>query len=366
MEKDLLIVGAGLSGCVAAERAASQGLTSLIVDKRNHIGGNCYDEYHTSGVLIHRYGPHLFRTNKKEIVDYLSQFTTWIEGDYRVESYTKGQYYPIPINITTLEKFFCKTLDRDSAATLLHSLKGIYYCQDPKNSEEFVLSQVGRELYEAFYLGYTLKQWDMHPKDLAPSVCGRVPVRLSRDCRYVDHKYQIMPEHGFTRMISNMIKRREISVLLNTDYTKVKIKPKLATIYTGPIDEYFNYCFGRLPWRSLNFEFKEYNTEFRQHCLSINYPNDFLYTRSVEIKHCTKQKHPSTVVSYEYSKSLGDPYYPVPSESSAELYEKYKRLAEKEEKEKVVFLGRLGTYSYIDMDTTIEQALAFFLSDIGQ
>ena len=354
MEFDLLIVGAGLTGIVIAERAAAKGLTSLLVEKRNHIGGNCYDEYHPSGVLIHKYGPHLFRTNRKDVVDYLSRFTSWIAGNYRVESFTQGQYFPIPINIDTLEKFYGVSLSRDDAKNLLDNLR--LSVHEPKNSEEFVLSRVGNELYDAFYLGYTLKQWDRHPRDLAPSVCGRIPVRLNRDWRYVDHKYQMMPEHGFTRMLTNMLSHPNISVLLNTEYKKVGIKPRLMTIYTGPIDEYFNYSLGRLPWRSLNFEFKQYDQEFKQHCLSINYPNDFAYTRSVEIKHITRQKHHATVVSYEYSSAEGDPYYPVPSEESKALHSKYEELALKEPD--TVFAGRLATYSYIDMDTTIEQALA--------
>ena len=362
MKIDLLIAGAGLTGCVIAERAAAKGLTSLIVEKRNHIGGNCYDHYHPSGVLVHKYGPHLFRTHKKSIVDYLSKFTDWIEGNYRVESFVNGEYFPIPINLTTLEKWFNRSLSKEEAANLLASLgdKDLI----PKNSEDFVISRVGRELYEAFYLGYTLKQWDLHPKNLAPEVCGRIPVRLSRDWRYVNHKYQLMPKDGYTQMIQNMINHPKIHVLLNTDFEKVKhaFHPKRTIVYSGPIDTYYHYSLGKLPWRSLKFEFKEFNQEYKQHCLSINYPNDYDYTRSVEIKHCTKQKHPSTVVSYEYPTSDGDPYYPIPSVQGKEMYAKYLELAQKEKG--VVFAGRLATYSYIDMDVAIERALETFEKDI--
>lgn len=359
MNIDLLIVGAGITGCVIAERAASQGLTSLIVDKRSHIGGNCYDEYHPSGVLVHKYGPHLFRTHKPEIVDYLSRFTSWIEGDYRVEAFTEGEYFPIPINRTTLEKFFGRKLSRNEASELLESLRD-KTITIPQNSEEFVLSRVGRELYEAFYLGYTLKQWEHHPSNLSPGVCGRIPVRVSTDWRYVNHKYQLMPKDGYTRMFSRMVSHPKIHLLLNTDYNLVRneIKPKLATFYTGCIDEYFGYTLGKLPWRSLTFEFKQYEQEFKQHCVSVNYPNDFDYTRSVEIKHITKQKHPLTVVSYEYPTDRGDPYYPVPSLDGAALYAQY--LEKAKEERGVFFAGRLATYSYLDMDVSIEKALEMF------
>ena len=358
MKIDLLIVGAGLTGCVIAERAAAKGLTSLIVDKRNHIGGNCYDEYHPSGVLIHKYGPHFFRTNDKNIVDYLSNFTDWIEGEYRVEAYVEGQHFPMPINRTTLEMFFGKNLSRKDASNFLDTLRD-KTITGPKNSEEFVLSRVGRELYEAFYLGYTLKQWERHPSELAPDVCGRIPVRVTKDWRYVNHKYQLMPKDGYTRMFTKMLDHANIHVLLNTDYSVIRnvIQPQIATFYTGAIDEYFNYSLGKLPWRSLRFECKQYNQEFKQHCTSINYPNDYSYTRSVEIKHCTKQQHPSTVVVYEYPSGEGDPYYPVPTEESRLQYSQYQKLAENEPK--VLFAGRLATYAYMDMDVVIEKALSF-------
>jgi UDP-galactopyranose mutase len=360
---DLLIVGAGVVGCIVAERAAKlKGWKSLIVDKRSHIAGNCHDTYHESGLLIHKYGPHYFRTNKTEIVDYLSEFTEWVEGNYFVKSYSQGQYFPFPINLDTLEQFYGAKLTPQAASDFLNSIRSHEFPQ-PKNSEEFVLSRVGRELYEAFYLGYTLKQWERHPRDLDASVCGRIPVRFNRDHRYVDHRFQLTPKDGFTKLFARMIAKPEVKVLLNTDFDEIRhaIKPKRATLYTGPIDQYFAYEYGRLPWRSLEFDFRQYHQEFVQPCVQINYPNDFLYTRTVEIKHVTRQIHPHTVISYEYPKSSGDPYYPVPAPENRALYERYRGLADHEQRTKnVFFAGRLARYTYINTDEAVEMGLATF------
>ncbi len=359
----LLIVGAGPVGCVIAERAASVlGWNVLIVDKRNHIAGNCYDMHHESGVLIHRYGPHYFRTNNEELLQYLSEFTDWIPGDYFVKASTRGELFPFPINLLTLRQFFKKPdLTADEAAALLEEKRE--KIDNPANSEEFVLSRVGRELYEAFYLGYTNKQWAIHPKDLAPSVCGRIPVRLNTNERYVDHKNQVTPAKGFTEMFGKMINHPNIDVMLETDYNEIKdtIKPGCATVYAGPIDEYFGNRYGKLPWRSLEFEFKKVEQEYVQPCVQINYPNEHDYTRTVEIKHVTKQKHPETVISYEYPRAEGDPYYPIPRPVNKELYEKYKALVPEEtEKNNVYFCGRLAEYTYYNTDEVIERALATF------
>lgn len=358
---DLLIVGAGPVGCVIAERAASAGMRSLIVEKRHHVAGNCYDRFHESGLMIHQYGPHYFRTNSKALLDYLSRFTEWIPGRYIVKSWSRGELFPFPINLSTLEQFFNRKLTSEDARALLDSVRS--RIEKPANSEEFVLSRVGRELYEAFYLGYTLKQWERHPKDLAPSVCGRIPVRLNRDDRYVDHAYQVTPKHGFTRLFENMIRNERIHVMLQTDYRAIRdqVSPRVATVFCGPIDEYFDHRLGRLPWRSLNFDFRPYTKEFVQPCVQINYPNDFAYTRSVEIKHVTQQEHPHTVVSYEYSVAQGDPYYPVPAEENQKLFESYRELAVEETRRKnVFFAGRLAQYRYMNTDEAIESALATY------
>lgn len=357
---DVLVVGAGLSGCTIAERFAEVlGLNVLLVDRRNHIAGNCYDEFCEAGTFIHKYGPHCFRTNNNELVSYLSAFTEWIPGDYIVQSLYKGELYPFPINLDTLEKFFNLSLTKETAEKLLMAERIIF--DHPANSEEYVLSKLGKKLYEAFYLNYTLKQWSKHPRELDSSVCGRIPVKLNRDKRYVEHNFQMMPAKGYTEMVKKMISHPRIKLNLNTDYKDVKINNNTIVVYTGAIDEYFDYCFGRLPWRSLKFEYKHFEKELVQTCLQINYPNDFDYTRSVEVKHITQLKHPNTTVVYEYPTEIGEPYYPIPALENRLLYKQYKSLAEKEtQNNNVFFTGRLAEYAYLNMDEVIENALSLF------
>lgn len=357
---DILIVGAGLSGCVIAERIANNLRKKvLLIDQRNHIAGNCYDSYMDNGVLVHRYGPHYFRTNKQELIDYLSNFTSWIDGNYIVKTVYKGALYPFPINLDTLEQFFQLPLTADTAQKLLEELRS--HIAQPKNSEEFVLSRVGRKLYEAFYLNYTLKQWGKHPFELEPSVCGRIPIRFNRENRYVDHQFQLMPAEGYTAMIRQMIHHPNIDLCLNTDFKELNKTEIPIIVYTGAIDEYFNYCYGSLPWRSLKFEFRSVEQEYVQPCVQINYPNEHDYTRTVEIKHVTKQKNPHTTLVYEYPCAEGEPYYPIPALGNRLLYEKYRLLAEKETRErKVYFIGRLAQYAYLNMDEVIERALNVF------
>ncbi len=353
---DILIVGAGAVGSVAAERAADKGYKVLIVERRNHIAGNCFDEVFENGVLVHKYGPHYFRTNDENLLNYLSKFTDWIPGNYIVKSRVNGCLYPFPINLTTLEKFFrISYLNPEDAGHLLAAKR--IKNQDPKNSEEFVLSRVGDELYKAFYLGYTLKQWNRHPKELDAGVCGRIPVRLNRDERYVDHKYQLMPKDGYTKMFERMLEHDNIKILMETPYQKIKdiLRPRVATIYCGPLDEYYEFCFGKLPWRSLKFEFKTEKKEFVQPCVQINYPDEHSYTRTVEIKHVTGQVHPETVVSYEYPVEGEEPYYPLATCDKG-LISRYEHLASKEMlQKKVFFSGRLARYKYIDMDEAFNE-----------
>ncbi len=359
---DLIIAGAGPVGCVLAERAASEvGWRSLIIEKRAHVAGNCYDCIDHNGLLLHHYGPHFFRTWEKSLVDYLSAFTEWIPGNHRVQAQFRGELYPIPINLTTLEKFFKRELTPKSAQDLLTEKK--LPIADPKNSEDYVLSAVGRELYEAFYLGYTQKQWGLHPRELSPSVCGRIPIRFSRDDTYVDETYQIMPKEGYTRLFERMLSHPLISVLLEKDFFDLRdhLRPKVALVYTGPIDAYFNYCFGKLGWRSLAFEWIKVDREYAQPCAVINYPSDNDYTRSVEIKHATGQKNPCSVISLEYPRAEGEPFYPVPTQENHKIYALYQDLACRETAEKnVFFCGRLATYSYLNMDQAIENALELF------
>lgn len=359
---DLLVCGAGPVGCVVAERAASVlGWKVLVIDRRPHVAGNCHDSAAANGVLVHNYGPHYFRTDDENLLRYLSRFAEFVPANYEVRSHVRGELFPFPINLGTLEQFFGRTLDAEAAERLLAERREPI--ANPRNSEEYVLSRVGRELYEAFYLNYTLKQWGVHPRDLAPQVCGRVPVRLTRDARYVGHKFQVMPAGGFTRLFSRMLKHPKIRTLLNCDFAEVRnlIRPRRATVYCGPVDAYFDNRLGKLPYRSLKFDFVPLQTEWHQPCVQINYPNDFAYTRSVEVKHVTGQRHPETVVSYETPCAGGEPFYPVPRRESAELYARYRELADAEtERNRVYFCGRLAQYKYFNTDEVIQEALACF------
>jgi UDP-galactopyranose mutase len=359
---DLLICGAGPVGCVIAERAAEVlGWKVLLVDRRRHIAGNCYDSRHASGVLIHNYGPHYFRTNDEALLRYLSRFSDWLPARYEVKSLVRGELAPFPINLTTLEQYFQRPLTPDQAEQLLAERR--LPIARPRNSEEYVLGRVGRELYEAFYLNYTRKQWDAHPRDLEPTVCGRIPVRLNRDARYVDHRFQVMPRHGFTALFGRMLRHRKIRVLLDCPFQEVRhlIRPRCATVYSGPIDEYFACRLGKLPYRSLQWRWVRYPKEYVQPCVQINYPNEFSFTRSVEIKHVTGQKHPETVVSYEKPTSSGEPYYPVPRPENTALYRRYQELADAETlRHRVYFCGRLAQYRYFNTDEVIQEALQCF------
>jgi UDP-galactopyranose mutase len=359
---DLLIAGAGPVGCVLAERAARVlGWKVLLVERRPHLAGNCFDEPHSNGVLVHRYGPHYFRTNDEALLRYLSRFTDWVSANYEVRAAVAGRLLPFPINLTTLEQFFGRSLDADAAERLLASRR--IPCAQPRNSEDLVLARVGRELYEAFYLPYTLKQWGRHPRDLEPSVCGRIPVRLNRDHRYVEHRFQVMPRHGFTALFARMVRHRKVRVLLDCPFEEVRrlVVPRRATVYTGPIDAYFDHRLGRLPYRSLKFEWVSHRRPFVQPCVQINYPDARPYTRSVEIKHVTAQEHPETVVSYETPTATGEPYYPVPAAPNTALYARYQALAEEEtRRRRVYFCGRLAQYRYFNTDEVIVEALKCF------
>lgn len=360
---DLLVCGAGPAGCVVAERAASLlDWNVLVLDRRSHLAGNCHEVTHPNGVLVHRYGPHYFRTNDRGVLRYLSRFTDWIPARYEVRSLVRGQLFPFPINLTTLEMFFGRELDPISAQDLLRRLREPI-SQPPRNSEELILSQVGRQLYEAFYQGYTRKQWGIDARALAPEVCGRIPIRLDRDTRYVNQKYQVMPAKGFTALFTRMLRHPRIRVLTGCDFHQLRpqVRPRHATVYTGAIDEYFHQCLGPLPYRSLNFEFRPLPVEFAQPCVQINYPNDFAFTRSVEIKHVTGQKHPHTVISFETPAPSGEPFYPILNSANQALYARYRHLAEQQTRlNHVYFCGRLAQYRYFNTDEVVREALRCF------
>jgi UDP-galactopyranose mutase len=355
---DYLIIGAGFSGSVLAERLASQlDASVLLVDRRPHIGGNAYDFYNNEGILVHKYGPHIFHTNAKKVFDYLSQFTEWRPYEHRVQSSVDGQLVPMPINVDTLNKLYGLNLTCMQVDEFLKAVA------EPKEqivtSEDVVLSRVGRDLYEKFFRNYTKKQWDLDPSELDASVAARVPVRTSRDDRYFTDRYQAMPLNGYTRMFEKMLDHPNIRIMLNTDYREVKDEISFRElIFTGPIDEYFDYCYGKLPYRSLQFKHETHNREVFQQAPVINYPNEHPYTRITEFKYLTGQEHAKTSIVYEYPCAEGDPYYPVPQPKNAELYQQYKALADMVQD--VHFAGRLGTYKYYNMDQVVAQALTLF------
>jgi UDP-galactopyranose mutase len=355
---DYLIIGAGFSGSVLAERLATQlDASVLLVDRRPHIGGNAYDFYNNEGILIHKYGPHIFHTNAKKVFDYLSQFTEWRPYEHRVQSSVDGQLVPMPINVDTLNKLYGLNLTCMQVDEFLKTVA------EPKEqivtSEDVVLSRVGRDLYEKFFRNYTKKQWDLDPSELDASVAARVPVRTSRDDRYFTDRYQAMPLNGYTRMFEKMLDHPNIRIMLNTDYREVKDEISFRElIFTGPIDEYFDYCYGKLPYRSLQFKHETHNREVFQQAPVINYPNEHPYTRITEFKYLTGQEHAKTSIVYEYPCAEGDPYYPVPQPKNAELYQQYKALADMVQD--VHFAGRLGTYKYYNMDQVVAQALTLF------
>lgn len=355
---DYLIVGAGFAGSVLAERLANDaGKRVLIIDKRNHIGGNAYDFYDDAGILIHKYGPHIFHTNSPEVFTYLSRFTQWRPYEHRVLTTVDGKLLPIPINLDTVNKLYNLNLTSEELEKFFDSIKEeVKYI---RTSEDVVVSQVGRDLYEKFFRNYTRKQWGMDPSELDKMVTSRIPTRTNQDDRYFTDTYQAMPLHGYTRMFEKMITHPNIHVMLNTDYKDIKnIIPYKQMIFTGPVDEYFDYCYGKLPYRSLQFVHKTYDTRQFQEVAVVNYPNEHEYTRITEYKHLTGQTHEKTSVTYEFPCWNSDPYYPVPKPENAELYQKYKALAD--ETPDVQFVGRLATYRYYNMDQVVAQALSTY------
>src|SRR5215212_4151520 len=349
---DYLIVGAGFAGSVLAERLARcAGKRVLLVDRRPHIGGNAYDHYNEEGILVHRYGPHIFHTNSERIYDYLSQFTEWRPYEHRVLAQVNGKLLPIPINRTTVNALYGLNLETESECEAFFASRAepVERC---RTSEDVVVSKVGRELYEKFFRGYTRKQWGLDPSELDAQVTARVPTRTNRDARYFTDTYQAMPKYGFTRMFGNMLDHSNIKVLLNTDYREVKeMVPYRELIFTGPVDEYFDYQFGKLPYRCLEFKHETLNKPQFQPVAVVNYPNDNAYTRITEFKYLTGQEHSKTSIVYEYPQAEGDPYYPVPRPENAALYLKYKQLAD--ETPNVHFVGRLATYKYYNMDQVV-------------
>lgn len=354
---DFLIIGCGFAGAVLAERLAKQGKKIVILDKRDHIAGNAYDYYNEDGIMIHKYGPHIFHTNSEEVFKYLSQFTEWRPYEHRVLASVDGQLVPIPINLTTINKLYGSNLSSSQVKDFLASKAEVR--KPVLTSEDVVINAVGKELYEKFFRGYTKKQWDLDPSDLDASVTARVPTRTNSDDRYFTDTFQAMPKNGYTEMFRKMLEHPNIHIMLNTNYQDiVDLIPHKKLIFTGPVDRYFDFRFGKLPYRSINFEFETLEQHQYQVTGTINYPISNLYTRITEFKHLTGQKHSKTTIVYEYPTGEGDPYYPIPRKENQEIYNQYKKLAD--EMPDVYFTGRLGTYKYYNMDQVVAQSLALF------
>jgi UDP-galactopyranose mutase len=384
---DCLIVGAGFAGLTVAERLATQqGKSCLVVERRNHLGGNAYDRVDDHGVLVHAYGPHYFRTNAPRIKDYLGQFTGWHAVDYKILSWTDGRYWNFPINLNTFEQFIGRpaTPEEMEAWLAAHRVP----VDNPANSEEVILGQVGRELYEKFFRGYTRKQWRREPRELDAAVCGRIPIRTNRDDRYLREEFQALPAEGYTRMFERMVAAcgDRLQVLTGTDFREVL--PQVTCrhfVYTGAIDDFYDHMHGRLPYRSLRFEPESFTPEqlrgrealagragFWQPAMQVNYPNDQEFTRIVEIKHATGQEIANTTIVREYPEDFGpgkEPYYPIPAPDSQALYRRYEETATATRgqarvlaamrcpPETVSFIGRLATYRYYNMDQVVGMAL---------
>ena len=355
---DWMIVGAGFAGSVLAERLATErNERVLVIDRRNHIGGNAYDHYDDAGILVHRYGPHIFHTNSREVFAYLSAFTEWRPYEHRVRASVDGRLVPLPINLDTINDLYGLSLGARELEAFFASVAEPV--ERVRTSEDFVVSKVGRDLYLKFFRNYTRKQWDLDPSELDASVAARVPARLNRDDRYFTDEYQAMPLHGYTRMFERMLDHPNINVLLQTDYREIDgLLPYRELVYTGPIDEFFDLRYGKLPYRSLEFRFETHALERFQPAPVVNFPNEHAYTRCTEFKYLTGQEHPKTTIVYEYPRAEGDPYYPVPRPENAALYQRYKALADATPG--VHFVGRLATYKYYNMDQVVAQALALF------
>jgi len=361
---DYLIVGAGYAGSVLAERLASDaGMKVLLIDKRSHIAGNAYDHYNDHGILVHKYGPHIFHTNSRDVFEYLSRFTEWRSYEHRVLASVDGQLVPIPINLDTINKLYGLTLNSLELQKFFESVA------EPRErivtSEDVIVSKVGRELYEKFFRNYTRKQWDLDPSELDATVTARVPVRTNRDDRYFTDQYQAMPRHGYTRMFENMLDHPNIKIMLNVEHSEIENEiPYREMIYTGPVDEFFDYRYGKLPYRSLMFRHETLEHEVHQPAPVVNYPNEHPYTRVTEFKYLTGQQHPKTSIVYEYPCGEGDPYYPVPQPENAALYKRYKELADNTPG--VHFVGRLATYKYYNQDQVVAQALSVYSRICGK
>jgi UDP-galactopyranose mutase len=362
----IVIVGAGISGAVLAERYAAQGKQVAVIERRDHIAGNCYDFYNEAGVLVSKYGAHLFHTNDEAVWAYVNRFSDWYFYEHKVLASVDGQLVPIPVNITTVNQIFGLNIQNEQEMDdwlAQHQVKN----EQPQNGEEAALARVGPVLYEKMFKNYTYKQWNKWPHELDASVLNRIPVRNNFDDRYFSDKYQYLPKGGYTQLFNRMLDHPNIQVFLNTDFFDVRhnLKHYEKIFYTGPIDRYFDFKFSlqkKLEYRSINFVFETHAQEYYQQNSVNNYPNEHDFTRIVEYKHFTEQKHPKTTISKEFTVDhivdQNEPYYPVPNPENQAIYEQYKREADK--LDNIYFVGRLANYKYFNMDQAFKNALDLF------
>ncbi|MGB4658555.1 MAG: UDP-galactopyranose mutase [Mobilitalea sp.] len=355
-----VIVGAGLAGLTMAERIANVlNEKVLVIEKRNHIGGNVYDSYNDDGILIHNYGPHIFHTNDHGVYEYLSEFTKWNDFWHRVLTYVDGNLVPMPITVETINKLYNLNLDCSQVEEFLKNQA--VEIKEIKTSKDVALSKVGQDIYEKIFETYTKKQWGVDPAELDTSVISRIPIRLNRDTRYFNDKYQGMPTHGYAKMCEKMIANKNIKIMLNTDYQEVIKDITYETlIYTGSTDEFFKYRHGKLSYRSVNFVFETHDKQEYQEAPVVNYPNEYDYTRITEYKKLTWQQHNKTTIGKEFPCAEGEPYYPFPTKDCKEQFALYEEDMKKESN--VIFLGRLAEYRYYNMDAVIRRAIDTFES----
>jgi len=357
---EVVVVGAGFSGAVCARVFAEAGFEVLVVERLSHIAGHCYDYRNALGITVHEYGPHIFHTSEKAVWDFLNRFGFFHYYQHRVLSYAQGRFFPFPINLDTINQVFGTRLNVTEMADFLKGeIEKADVGASDENFESAVVSQVGEHLYELFFKSYTMKQWECDPKELSASLARRIPVRYNRDDRYFSDPYQGVPERGYTALIENILDHPGISVLTNTDYFSVceDLSPRL-TVYTGELDRYFDYRYGKLAYRSLVLEFKDYDREFFQPAATVNYPNDYDWTRITEFKHFLGESSDQTTVCFEYPKAEGEPYYVVLNEENLSKRERYMQAVEAlEDSGNVLFVGRLAEYKYYNMDQVILRAL---------
>ena len=359
-----LIVGAGISGATIANLLANNGEHALVIDKKDHIAGNCYDYRDKNGIMIHKYGSHIFHTNSEKVWKYLKHFTDLNTYMHKVVGYLDGVETHIPFNFNTLYDVFPYTF----AKRLEEKLLDVFQINTKVPILEFQkqddddLKFLANYVYEKIFLHYTTKQWGVSPQEVDGAVTARVPVYLSKDNRYFQDKYQGIPLEGYTKVVERMLDHKNITVKLNTDYQDLKDKNFKRIFYTGPIDEFYNYKFGQLPYRSVNFKLETYDKEYYQSNACVNYPCNYDFTRIHEYKYYLDDKSDKTVIAKEYSEffELGknERYYPIPKDENTQLYNKY--LEESSKDSNVYFLGRLGDYKYYNMDGAIERAIEVF------